>query len=250
LDALLAYQALKVLQEEGLLELNVSFYKPSTIHFLVNQSQLYEFQIANEKLDPLIKVLMRTYGGELFSEYLKIQEKKVADLLRLSEDQLISQLELLDKNGILAYNQRKDKPQITFLTPRFDAVNLPLNKKRIEERRQNTLSKAKTMVEYLENRQTCRSIFISRYFGEDSDTNCGICDNCLENKYKKTPLTNKNQFKEKILKTLNEGKTFSIQDILKDEDVVMESELVEVLREMEDEDLIFSDEYGIYKLNQ
>jgi len=250
LDALLAYQALKVLQEEGLLELNVSFYKPSTIHFLVNQSQLYEFQIANEKLDPLIKVLMRTYGGELFSEYLKIQEKKVADLLRLSEDQLISQLELLDKNGILAYNQRKDKPQITFLTPRFDAVNLPLNKKRIEERRQNTLSKAKTMVEYLENRQTCRSIFISRYFGEDSDTNCGICDNCLENKYKKTPLTNKNQFKEKILKTLNEGKTFSIQDILKDEDVVMESELVQVLREMEDEDLIVSDEYGIYKLNQ
>jgi ATP-dependent DNA helicase RecQ len=250
LEPLLTYQALKVLQEEGLLELSESFYKSSTAHFLVSQSQLYEFQIANEKLDPLIKVLMRTYGGEMFSDYLKIQEKKIADVMKMSEAQVIQHLETLDKNGILAYNKRKDQPQITYLTPRFDAVNLPLNKKRIDERRENALSKAKTMIEYLENKQVCRSLFISRYFGEDSDEGCGICDNCLENKAKESPLTNKKSYKEKILKTLKEVQSLSMQDLIKDDDVVMESEVVEVLREMEEENLIVSDSNGKYKLNQ
>jgi ATP-dependent DNA helicase RecQ len=250
LEPLSTYQALKVLQEEGMLELNASFYQPSSIHFLVNQTQLYEFQIANAKLDPLIKVLMRTYGGELFSEYLKIQENKIASIMGISESQLISQLEILDQNGILAYNARKDKPQITFLTPRYDALNLPLNQKRIIERRNNTISKARTMVEYLENIQVCRSIFISRYFGEESEDNCEICDLCLENKWRKTPLTNKNYLKEKILKTLNEGKAFSIGDLLKEDDMVMESTALEILREMEEEDIIVSDQSGCYQLNQ
>jgi ATP-dependent DNA helicase RecQ len=250
LEPLITYQALKVLQEEGLIELNSSFYQPSTLHFLINQSKVYEFQIANAKLDPLIKMLMRTYGGELFTEYLKIHEKKLSDALGMTEANLIYQLETLDQNGVLAYNQRKDQPQLTFLTPRYDAMNLPLNRKRIEERRQNTISKAQSMVEYIKNNQLCRSLFISRYFGEESEKSCGICDNCLENKYKKKPLTHKKEIKEKIIKTLNEGGTLSMEEIFKDEDMVTETEVVEVFREMEDQNIIVADDKGNYKLNK
>jgi ATP-dependent DNA helicase RecQ len=247
LDLLMTYNALKVLQEEGFIELNESFFAPSSIHFLVDQSKLYEFQIANAKLDPLIKALLRTYGGELFVEYIKIQEAKLAKQLQLPESDLVRQLELLDQFNVLAYNKRKDSPQVTFLTPRYDAGKLPLNTKRIAERRDNAKSKAASMIAYIENTQLCRANQISTYFGEETDHFCGICDVCVERR--KTTSDRDDQLKSKIIQTLKDGKEFSIQSLphvgLKDD-----QETVDLLRNLEDEGRIVSEPNGIYKLKE
>lgn len=246
LEILTTYNALKVLQEEGFLELNEGFYSPSTIHFLVDQSKLYEFQIANAKLDPLIKMLMRTYGGELFVEYLKIQESKVAKNAKMEESDLIKQLEYLDQVGILAYNPRKDKPQITFLTARFDAGKLPLNTKRIEERGQNAISKAKSMVGYVKNTSLCRANQISSYFGEESDDFCGICDVCLENR--KHHDTEAERISKKIIQTLSSGNLFSLHNLHEIPGLKNDDFTVRILRELEEEGLIMSESNGTYKI--
>lgn len=246
LDVMTTYNAIKVLQEEDLLEMNESFYNPSTIHFLVNQSKLYEFQIANAKLDPLIKVLLRSYGGELFTEYLKIQEAKLAKAMNLPESELIKMLEFLDQVGIVAYNKRKDQPQITFLTERYDAGKLPLDQKRIGERRQNAVSKAASMIAYVKNTKLCRANQISAYFGEESDHFCGICDVCLENKKKAS--SDQDRIKEKIIQTLTEGNQFSLQTIQEVPGLKNDLKTVELLREMEDDGLIVSEPSGKYKL--
>src|SRR5690606_36846650 len=182
LELLPTYNALKVMQEEGFIELNESFYSPSTLHFLVDSSKVYEFQIANAQLDPLIKVLLRMYGGELFSNYISIQEDKLALTLGLSEFEIIKELDKLDEWGIIAYNKRKNKPQITFLTPRYDAGKLPLDTKRIAERSANSKEKAKSMVNYVRNNKLCRTNQLLFYFGEESDQLCGVCDVCLAKK--------------------------------------------------------------------
>jgi ATP-dependent DNA helicase RecQ len=246
LDLLTTYNALKVLEEEGFLELNEGFYSPSTIHFLVDQSKLYEFQIANAKLDPLIKVLMRTYGGELFVEYLKIQEGKVAKNAKMEESDLIKNLEYLDQVGILAYHPRKDKPQITFLTARFDAGKLPLNAKRIEERRQNAISKAKSIVGYIKNVSLCRANQISSYFGEEGDDFCGICDVCLENR--KNLEREADRIRKKILQTLNAGNLFSLHSLEEISGLKKDPFSVRILRELEEEGLIMTESNGIYKI--
>lgn len=248
LDVLMTYNAMKVLQEEGFVELNESFFSPSTIHFLVNQSKLYEFQIANARLDPLIKALLRTYGGELFMEYIKIQEPRLAKNLNLPEGELVKQLELLDQFGVLAYHKRKEKPQVTFLTPRHDAGKLPLNSKRIAERRENAISKAASMVTYIQNTTLCRANQISQYFGEESDAYCGICDVCMERKKKANNRVK--QLKSKILQTLSEGKTFSLQSLPSDNGIKNDQQTLDVLRGMEDEGQIVSEPDGTYKLNK
>src|SRR5690606_41496018 len=51
----------------------------SSIHLAIDQSKLYEFQIAYAKLDPLIKILLRMYGGELFVAHVPIQESVLAN---------------------------------------------------------------------------------------------------------------------------------------------------------------------------
>ncbi len=247
LDVLTTYNALKVLQEEGFVELSESFYAPSSIHFIVDQSKLYEFQIANAKLDPLVKALLRAYGGELFMEYIKIQEAKLSKQLQLPEEVLIKQLELLDQFNILAYNKRKETPQVTFLTPRYDAGKLPLNAKRIAERRQNAKEKAASMIAYIKNEQLCRANQISAYFGEESDHFCGICDVCVKNKTEHSVIIK--QLQEKIIQTLKEGKEFSIQS-LQQIGLKNDQQTIDVLRTLEDEGMIVSGSDGTYKLNK
>ncbi|TNF39480.1 MAG: RecQ family ATP-dependent DNA helicase, partial [Cytophagales bacterium] len=214
LGVLETFYALKVLEEEGFIELSESFYVPSKIHFLVNPTRLYEVQIAHAKLDPVIKVLLRTYGGNLFSEYLKIQENKLAKVLEMRESELIKALQQLHKLEVMDYDQRKDKPQLTFLTQRYDAGKLPLNFQRIQARKELTLEKAKSMVEYGHQGRICRSRFIQAYFGEMTEVDCGICDICLEAKKAKIPEKVEDWLTGKILETLAQSGELTEGDLL------------------------------------
>lgn len=196
------FYALKVLEEEGFVEFNESFFAPSRVHFLVDPSRLYEIQIQYAKLDPIIKMLLRTFGGNLFSEYIKIQESKLAKSLAMKEQDLIHALHQLAKLEVLDYDQRKDTPQLTFLTQRYDAGKLPLNFQRIKIRKELTLEKAKGMVEYAHQNKICRTQFIQEYFGEKTDQECGICDFCIEKKKSLHPEVPEDRLKKKIIETL------------------------------------------------
>jgi ATP-dependent DNA helicase RecQ len=213
LPVLDSFYALKVLEEEGLIALNESFFAPSRAHFLVNPQLLYEVQIQHAKLDPVIKILLRTHGGNLFSEYFNIQEAKLAKAAGLSEVELTKALQQLAKMEVLDYEPRKDRPQLTFLTERYDAATLPLNFKRITLRRELTLHKATQMVAYAHQTRICRTQFIQSYFGEFSDESCGACDHCIEEKKASLPLDVETKFKELVLQTLATNEVFSEEEL-------------------------------------
>jgi ATP-dependent DNA helicase RecQ len=213
LPVLDSFYALKVLEEEGLIALNESFFAPSRAHFLVNPQRLYEVQIQHAKLDPVIKILLRTHGGNLFSEYFNIQEAKLAKAAGMDEAVLIKGLLELAKMEVLDYEPRKDRPQLTFLTERYDAATLPLNFKRITLRRELTLHKATQMVAYAHQTRICRTQFIQSYFGEFSDESCGVCDRCVEEKKAILPLDVETKFKELVLQTLAADEVFSEEEL-------------------------------------
>ncbi|WP_209331634.1 RecQ family ATP-dependent DNA helicase [Lunatimonas salinarum] len=248
LDALLTYNALKVMQEESLLLLSEGLLVPSTIHIPVSQSQLYEVQVRYASLDPLVKLLLRMYGGELFSGYVKVQEGRLAKALGLSETQIEKMLQKLDSLEVLAYNPRRDQPQVTFLTPRFDAGKLPLNQKRIGHRRDLAVRKARSMAAYAENKQLCRTLVLLDYFGEHTDEVCGICDVCLNRKKLTLDVGSEEGIREKILITLSGGKAFSLRKLLAEAGYNDSLEAAEIVRMMEDEEVITTTADGRIKL--
>jgi len=248
LELIPAYNALKVMQEEGFIELNESFYAPSTLHFLVNHSKLYEFQIAHVRLDPLIKVLLRMHGGELFTAYLSIQEEKLAKTLNLPAFEIEKELEQLDTWGVVAYNKRKDKPQVTFLTPRYDAGKLPLDTQRIAERRTNSMEKAKSIIDYVRNNKLCRTNQLLYYFGEESEMLCGVCDVCLAKKRAGKKAELREKLRDDIIETLNSGLSFSMEGLLSAVGVQNNSIFPELLRELEDEGIIITASDGKIKM--
>lgn len=234
LGVLEAFYGLKVLEEEGFIAMSESYYSPSRVHFLVESHALYQIQIAYIKLDPVIKILLRTYGGNLFAEYIKINEAALAKALSISEDELIRRLNQLDEMDLLDYDKRKDKPQIFFLTPRYDAGKLPLNISRINERRAQTLENAQVILKYAHQHEMCRMEFVQQYFGEKETLPCGICDICLKRKKNENPILSENKFKSKILKTLEESGELSKEEVLSKINSPNSTEAFDMIREMID----------------
>ncbi|MEP1033611.1 ATP-dependent DNA helicase RecQ [Ekhidna sp.] len=175
------YAALKKLSDEGLIQMTEGFYEQSKITFLLDKSETYKFQIANPKLDALIKTLLRLYGGEVFAGYSKIKEKDIGSLLKTDKVQVRKWLKFLNDSEVIDYQPALDSATITFLTPRLDADKLPIDSKQIEWRRQLAQEKASAVVDYMKS-SDCRTQIFQHYFDEETSLTCGICDNDLEKK--------------------------------------------------------------------
>ncbi|MFC6997983.1 RecQ family ATP-dependent DNA helicase [Rufibacter roseus] len=204
LSAVEAHYALKQLQTEGLLELNEGFYSPSKVNILLGHEQLYEFQLLNETLEPIIKGLLRLYGGEMYNDFVRISEKGLAKHLNLAEATVKQQLQHLHQRKVLVYEPQHDGPQVQFIQPRHDASSLPLDKKRLVTFRERALAKAKSVTEFMQNSEECRTIQILAYFGEESNTVCRICDYCLAQKKKKKLDENRLHLEAKVLAHIKE----------------------------------------------
>ena len=184
LHATEVYAGLKKLEEEGLIQFNESYYSPSRLHLSLDKGKLYEFQVANARFDPTIKMVLRLYGGELMSGFVNISEAQLAKALKISTSEMYKMLEHLHGLRVLIYEPAKDKPQVTFLMPRQDADRLPLNLQRMEERRQLILGKMNAMIGYVTNTHRCRMQVIQDYFDEVTFKVCGLCDVCVQNRKK------------------------------------------------------------------
>lgn len=202
LQALQVHHAVKRLESEGYLQLNESYYMPSRLYFTVENTALYEFQLANPALDKLIQAILRTYGGEAFASFVKISEPKLAKLLNMPEPELRKKLEYMHKLQLLVYEPQHDAPQLVFTKPRQDATTLVLDTAKLKQLRKRAQVQAKEMARYVETTNRCRTQLLLAYFGEVSDTRCRICDYCLAERKKQREGQEESQLRSKVLELL------------------------------------------------
>lgn len=195
LNSIQAYYAIKRLEEEGLIQLNEDFHNPSKVHIRLDHTELYKFQIANAILEPLVKALLRQYGGEVFSNFIQIQENRLAKLLNTSVNDIIKKLKRLCEMEVIYYEQRKDIPQLVFVTPRYDTAKLPVQEKQLLQKKEYYQKKVEAVIHYIEHEHRCRTQLLLDYFGETDYGTCGVCDNCL-NKTKNRKKTSGHLDKE------------------------------------------------------
>mgnify|MGYP002778343218 FL=1 len=179
LHATETFYCLKTLEKEGYIQLSEAFYQPSKLHFGVDARQLYEFQVKNARFDAFTKLLLRMYGGELYSAFVPISEAAIAKNFRVPVGEVQQLLHQLVSMQVADYDPQRSKPTLTFLVPRQDAVNLRLDVRGIALRRQRDLDKVRAVVRYAQQTRRCRTQMLLEYFDEHTDAECGICDNCL-----------------------------------------------------------------------
>ncbi len=174
-----AFSALRILEQEGVWQLSESVYLPSRVEFVTNREALYEYETASPAMEPLIKTLLRTYEG-IFDNAVPVFEKQIARLMRIDEQDVIHDLQLLHRQAIIRYYPRKDNPQLNFLEERVSAQFLQVNMARVEARKKVMEARIAAMANYARNGNTCRTQQLVAYFGEKDAKPCGVCDVCVK----------------------------------------------------------------------
>ena len=180
LPILISYNCLKILQQAGYIELTDEQDSSSRVLFTVGKDDLYKIKHTSEQ-EKLIHILLRSYTV-LFTDLAAINEDILAKRLEWSHDQVYEQLIGLAKERIIQYIPRKKTPFLTFIREREATNRVILSKETYDDRRERYISRVKSVLDYAQEENTCRSQILLAYFGEKETKPCGKCDICLKKK--------------------------------------------------------------------
>lgn len=181
------FSSLKFLEREGLIALPDHSELKSKLFIPIDKEQLYQFQLSNQKAGNLLTMILRLYGG-LFTDFTPISEQQIARRCEMDETRVHNILLELNRINIVCYQPKTLKPQIVFCCPRFDIKDLHISDHNYRQLREAERKRREAIIEYASNDDICRSQWLLRYFGEEGDHNCGICDICIEKKKSSTKL--------------------------------------------------------------
>jgi ATP-dependent DNA helicase RecQ len=174
---LTAHHSLRFLEAAGWIVQSEAAYTPATLQIIVSRDEWYNYLLKNPALEPLLQLLLRAYES-IWQMPVKIDERKLYTFLKMPYSKLLTQLEYLHKEQIIAYTPKNDAPQLTYLRERVSQENLTLTESLYEFRKQRHREKMEAMLAYCETAD-CRSYQLVRYFGEQNAHRCGHCDVCI-----------------------------------------------------------------------
>ena len=184
LHARTAYYAIKYLETAGYWTLTETLQIPAKIQFTVSRDELYRVQLGNDDTDAFVKLLLRMYTG-LFTEYVPIDEEKIARAGRFAPAVVVEKLRSLSRCQILKYIPAIHAPMLNLHYERLDDRNLRLPQSEYDERVARRSGRLEALVNLVENDQECRCLQMYRYFGQEGGQPCGRCDVCARTAHAK-----------------------------------------------------------------
>ncbi|MBQ1830855.1 MAG: RecQ family ATP-dependent DNA helicase [Bacteroidales bacterium] len=184
LHARTAYYAIKYLETAGYWTLTETLQIPAKIQFTVSRDELYRVQLGNDDTDAFVKLLLRMYTG-LFTEYVPIDEEKIARAGRFAPAVVVEKLRSLSRRQILKYIPAIHAPMLNLHYERLDDRNLRLPRSEYDERVARRTDRLEALVNLVENDQECRCLQMYRYFGQAGGRPCGRCDVCARTAHAK-----------------------------------------------------------------
>ena len=238
-NPLLAYNGLRVLDQNSVLSLTEGFQQNVTLQFIVKKELLFNYLEQHKDIAPIIQSIIRTYGG-VFDFETKINPFLIAKKTNLKEHHITHILQKLEKDNLINYKSSSNDLALTFLVPREDDKTINIIAKTIASFNEVKTNNLRKMFSYIENKKICRSNFLLNYFDENNSQPCGKCDICTSSN-EVSLVTIKNQ----VLKLLQDKKLTSrvlIQNIGVEEAYVLIS-----LQELLEDNLIMINHKNEYE---
>lgn len=173
------YNALKILEREGLLLLPTREEVESRLMVVVDKEELYRFQVEHKRFGDLLQLLLRLYGG-LFVDFVPINERQLARRCYTDEESVEKMLAQMDAMGVVSYKRRSVHPQICFSSPRIEAECMTFDDMNYRLLKNAEQKRVEAMTNYVQSQGYCRSQLLLSYFGESQSPLCGLCDHCLD----------------------------------------------------------------------
>ena len=238
------YNSLKLLERAGYLHLSDAIFSPSTLKIRMDKDNLYHFQVANQRYDNFIKLLLRSYSG-LFSSFVKINEDELSRRSGLKPSDIDLFLKRLQQQEVLWYTPKTDKPRITFLTERMAERNVSLSPAVYSDRKKMAQKRLDFVLEYVTTAKKCRSQQLLAYFGETNSVRCGNCDVCKKRNEADLTEIEFDHIVQQIKPILRE-RAMGLTDLLAEIKNLREDKVIEALNWLADHDKIGLRENGEY----
>ncbi|MDD3107943.1 MAG: RecQ family ATP-dependent DNA helicase [Alistipes sp.] len=170
--------AIAILQQNGYLILTDEMDNPARLRFIVPRDELYRIRVNRKALDHLITLLLRRNTG-LFSSFVSIDEAELVHLSGYTPEHLHELLKTLWQLRIIRYIPGSKSPMLILSEERLPTENLRISPESYARRKECAERRIQSMFDYLHPHDTCRSVLIQRYFGEQTARPCGVCDICI-----------------------------------------------------------------------
>jgi len=205
------HHALKILESAGYIEYVEEPENNSRLLFLIKRDELYKMHFS-KLTDDIIQAIMRSYTG-LFADYAFIDESLIATRTGSSREEVYNTLVMLSKTQVITYIPQKNLPQIVFKKNREETRFVVIPHMSYEERRERSLERITKVIEYITEPNICRNRLLLSYFGEKMDTDCRICDNCLQKKEKDLKNWEFNTVREAFFRLLEKNPTIDVRTL-------------------------------------
>ena len=181
LDSQLVLNTIITLEQEEHINLTDSIFIPSKIEVLADKIILEDVEKTHPTIELTLKTLLRSYTG-ILNNLVSISEKQIAKISHQPYEKVSDDLKILNQLSIIRYIEKKETPQIYFINNRADIESLNINHEAYFKRKKQFEKRLENFIQYINEKENCRSKIIADYFNAPAKPYCGICDNCLNKK--------------------------------------------------------------------
>ncbi len=236
-----AHAALRLLEQDGWIALSDAQLSPARVYITADRETLYDYQLRNRQADTITKVLLRAYPG-IQLQPTEVSESLVSQYAKLPVETIVQVLELARQEGVLEYQPRSEKPQLTFIRERVADQIMSIDVAKFNFRKQRAEYRIEQAILYAENRR-CRNRQLLAYFGETESKACGICDVCTGRNKSSLPAEMFETLERKIREVLRH-EPLPVQEILGAFALKRQETVAQVLNYLLDEGRLLEDKEG------
>jgi len=173
--------AITFLDRQAVLRFSKEFKNKTTLQFLVDNYNLIQYISTHKQHNTLLNFILRKHGGA-FENNITIDLNYIANQISSTKANVKEQLLSIEKNNIIDLKLFDSDINITLLEPREDDRTISRVAKHLKQ--QNDLKRAQlnAVTNYIETSNTCKERLLLNYFGEESDSSCGVCSYCIASK--------------------------------------------------------------------
>ncbi|PIF31202.1 ATP-dependent DNA helicase RecQ [Flavobacterium sp. 9] len=192
------YNALQFLNQQGIITMSQEFSEKITLQFLIESKEVLRYMSLNPNDEEIILAIVRTYPG-VYEMKTPFNLSLIAKKSQHTEEQVSAVLEKLKEKEIIDYKSKNNDATILFNEVREDDLTINRVSKYLEKQNQLKEEQLLSVLHYIKESKTCKNRLVLDYFGEETNSNCGVCSYCITQKGK---ITEADSIADKILHLL------------------------------------------------
>jgi ATP-dependent DNA helicase RecQ len=177
------FNAIQFLDRQGILSMSQEYTEKITMQFSIESKEVIRYMSLNSNEEPILLSLVRTYPG-IYESQTAINLSLIAKKSNCDESTILSVFEKLQGLEIIDYHKKNNDATIIFNEVREDERTINRVSKYLETQNKQKVAQFEAVLHYINEKKACKSKLILDYFGEKTETDCGICSYCIIRKKK------------------------------------------------------------------